>query len=185
MHKIILNNGIKLPVFLRLVLLFFIFFESPLLVLGDEAEDYSKGPLYGKNMHIPYLVHGFIPALPAKSGRQYDLQYHVSLYYTQDVAYFLDENYFVMPESQGRHYDKSNVAIDVESCVVEGGLTYNILNNIQAGINLRFISFYGVFLDPVIEGFHDFFGFENGGREYFLQNQIYVNHVLSPLQDNI
>ncbi|GHV70835.1 hypothetical protein AGMMS49928_20160 [Spirochaetia bacterium] len=162
-------------IFLRLVLLFFIFLGAPLLARGEDDDDYSKGPLYGKDMYIPSLVHGSLPALPAKSGRQYDLQYHVSLYYVQDVKYFLDEEYPELPESRERHYEKNSIGIDAESCVVEGAVTYNILNNIQAGINLRFISFYGGILDPAIEGFHDFFGFENGGREYFSQNQIYVD----------
>jgi len=59
--------------------------------------------------------------------------------------------------------------------VLELGFAYNIFNNLQIGTTKRLFSFYGGFLDPTIEGFHHFFGLPMGGRQVFLQNQIYIN----------
>jgi hypothetical protein len=140
--------------------------------LPDEQRDYAKGPLYGKNLYVPYLVHYTFPSLPARSGEQFDLRYHVSTYFVQDVHY-VKRNPF--PKSGVRTYDKENIERDYESTVIEGGVSFNPRRDVQIGMDMRLIAYYRGFGDPIVEGFHGIFGFPNGGRESFLQNQLYIN----------
>ena len=137
------------------------------------VQDFSKGPLFGKNLYIPFLIHYNFPSLPARSGERYDLQYHVSIYYAQDARYRTD----IIPDDlySINKYDTAYVVRDYESCVAELGVAYNILRQLQIGMDTRLISYYGGFLDPFIESFHNLFGFSNGDREKFRQNQIYIN----------
>ena len=136
------------------------------------TEDFSKGPLYGKNMYIPFIIHYHLPAVSARAGEQFDLQYHLSFYLAQDILCYLwgDEQ---MP--QGRGYDTRYIYSDYEVFAAEMGIAYNVFNELQLGIDLRVFSFSGGFMDSFIESFHGLFGFPNGGREYFFQNQLYVN----------
>jgi len=138
------------------------------------SDTYSKGPLYGKNLYIPFLIHYNFPSLPAKSGEQFDLQYHFSLYYVEDARSRND----LLPigyEKMGRQYDKNLMVRDYESCVTELGVAYNFLKELQVGFEMRFYYYYEGFLDPFMEAFHDFFNFSDGGRKYFYRNQIYIN----------
>ncbi|MCL2831699.1 MAG: DUF3187 family protein [Treponema sp.] len=143
-------------------------------VTGD---DFSKGPLYGKNLYIPFLIHYNFPSLPARSGAAGDLQWHTSIYYSQDSRFREDllPGNIDQQDSGGRRYDKALVVRDYESCVAELGFAYNPARNFQAGLDTRIISYYGGFLDSFVEGFHGFFGFPNAKREAFLQNQLYIN----------
>jgi len=136
---------------------------------ADSTTDYSKGPLFGKNMFIPLLLHYNFPSLSAKSGEKFDFQYHLSTYYVQDV-YFITETL-----SSERQYKKGDIIRDYESWVAEMGLAYNFMKQLQIGLDMRVFSYYGGFLDPVIESFHGFFNLPNAGREFFLQNQLYIN----------
>jgi len=141
---------------------------------GEDSSnrDFSKGPLSGKNLYIPFLIHYNFPSLPAKSGERFDLQYHLSLYATQDSRFRTEK----LPEKTGnRNYDKAYAVIDYEGHVAETGIAYNFLNEVQAGIDIRLFSFSGGFLDSFLENFHGLFGFANGARELFSQNQIYIN----------
>jgi hypothetical protein len=137
-----------------------------------EKRDYAKGPLYGKNLYLPYLVHYNFPSLPARTGEQYDLRYHFSSYFVQDVHYVENNK---LPTSGVRTYDKENIHRDYESTVGELGFSFNPLRNLQTGMDMRLIAYYNGFGDPLIESFHRIFGFPNGGREYFLHNQLYIN----------
>jgi len=139
---------------------------------GVYGEDFSKGPLFGKNLYIPFLIHYNFPSLPAKSGERFDLQYHLSLYYTEDSRFRAD---LLPKKAEARSYNKSYVVSDYESFTAEMGISYNFLNEVQAGIDIRLFSFSGGFLDPFMENFHDLFGFDDGARDLFLQNQIHIN----------
>jgi len=139
---------------------------------GVYGEDFSKGPLFGKNMYIPFLIHYNFPSLPAKSGECFDLQYHLSLYVTQDSRYRTE---FLPKKAETRSYDKSYVISDYEGFAAETGIAYNFLKEVQAGIDIRLFSFSGGFLDSFMESFHGLFGFTNGARDLFFQNQIYIN----------
>jgi hypothetical protein len=136
----------------------------------DSFPDFSKGPLLGKNLYIPFLIHYNFPSLPAKSGERFDLQYRLSMYYVNDARY-----QDLMPNFSRRQYNKQYITRDYESWVLELGFAYNIQNNLQIGLDMRVLSFYGGFLDSTIETFHNIFGFPKGLRHVFLQNQIYIN----------
>jgi hypothetical protein len=155
--------------FFTLVVICFLLFSAWNAYAED---DYSKGPLYGKNLYIPFLIHYNFPSLPAKSGERYDLQYHFSLYYVQDFRHNMTSEF--IEQWTERIYDKQYISRDYESFASELGVAYNFKKNLQTGIDLRMISYYGGFMDSFMEGFHNFFKFPNGGREYFLQKQIYV-----------
>jgi len=155
-----------LTVFAVFVIILFCAFP----VFAQENGDFSKGPLFGKNLYIPFLIHYNFPSLPAKSGKRFDLQSYFSVCFTQDARYKADIS---LPE--GRHYYKPGVVIDYQGLAAEAGAAYNFLDELQAGIFLRLYSFNGGFLDSLTEDFHDCFGFPNGRRELFLQNQIYIN----------
>ena len=143
-------------------------------VYAENTEsDFSKGPLLGKNMLIPFLIHYNFPSLPAKSGERFDLQYHVSFYYIQDTNYRATD--LSGYERKERRYDRQNITRDYEGCVAELGFAYNFSKQLQTGIDMRVFAYYSGFLDPVVEAFHGFYSFTNGGREYFLRNQIYIN----------
>jgi len=144
-------------------------------VYGEDSQgrDFSKGPLFGKNLYIPFLIHYNFPSLPAKSGERSDLQSHFSVYFTQDARYRTD---MFLPEgNKGRSYNKAYVVRDYESFTAETGLAYNFLDELQTGVDMRLFLYSGGFLDSFIEGFHRIFGFSNGTRELYLQNQIYIN----------
>jgi hypothetical protein len=80
-----------------------------------------------------------------------------------------------LPDYTERRYDMKYVVSDYESFVAELGFAYNIFDELQAGIDMRLFSHSGGFMDSFLEKFHALFNFSNGGREYFLQNQIYIN----------
>jgi hypothetical protein len=137
----------------------------------DSPQDFSKGPLSGKSLYIPFLIHYNLPSLPAKSGEQFNLQYHFSLYKTQDARFKVD----ILPLYEGRRYDKEYIISDYEGFAAELGVAYNILNEVQAGVDMRLFYHSGGFMDSFLEKFHSLFHFSNGGREFFLQDQIYIN----------
>jgi hypothetical protein len=144
-------------------------------VYGEDASDrdFSKGPLFGKNLYVPFLIHYNFSSLPAKSGERSDLQSHFSFYFTQDARYRTDIP--ILDGTRNRSYNKAYVVRDYEGIAAETGVAYNFLDELQAGIDMRLFSYNGGFLDSFIEGFHNVFSFSNGTRELYLQNQIYIN----------
>ncbi|GMO57883.1 MAG: hypothetical protein Ta2A_03340 [Treponemataceae bacterium] len=157
-------------------LLFFALFLSACFAFcqSDDhvGEDYAAGPLYGKNLYIPYLVHYNFPSLPAKAGAKWDFSYHLSTYFVQDAHYIANKP---SQSAEMRTYEKANVDRDYESIVGEWGFAFNPLQGLQLGMDMRLIAYYYGFGDAIVEGFHKTFHFPNGSRELFLQNQIYVN----------
>ena len=150
---------------------FFLFFIAAVVHADYFPQTFSKGPLFGKNLYIPFLVHYNFTSLPAKSGVKNDFQYHFSVYYGQDSRFRTD----ILPEYDGRRYNREYVLSDYEGCITEIGAAYNFFREVQAGFNMRLFSYYGGFLDSFVENFHDFFGFSGGARDKFLQNQLYIN----------
>jgi Protein of unknown function (DUF3187) len=137
-------------------------------VLSDGYRDYSKGPLYGKNMYIPYLIYYSFPNIAARSGSKFDFNYHLSLYYTND--FHISKLYV----NEDGSYDPA-VVRDYEGLVYENGVSFNPIKKLAVGFDLRLISYYGGFLDSVISGYHKAFGFPNGGREYVAENKIRID----------
>ena len=159
---------------LRLVFMCFLLSGITGVYAADSESDYSKGPLFGKNMYIPFLIHYNFPSLPAKSGEPFDLQYHISLYFIQDVNYVAND-LSGYEEGTGRRYDRQNITRDYEGLVVELGIAYTHSKQLQTGMDMRVIAYYGGFMDPALEAYHSLLGFPNGGREYFERNRIYIN----------
>lgn len=155
----------------KLITVILLLLSAAAIHADEPIQTFSKGPLSGKNMYIPFLIHYNFPSLPAKSGVKNDFQYHLSVYYGQDARFRID----LMDDYEGRRYDREYVLMDYENCTAEIGVAYNILNKVQAGLDMRLISYYGGFIDPFVESFHQLFNFSGGAREKFLQNQLYIN----------
>ncbi|GMO54285.1 MAG: hypothetical protein Ta2G_13180 [Termitinemataceae bacterium] len=123
-------------------------------------------------MFVPYLIFYNFPSLSARSGEQYDLNYHLSFYFVNDSRFKTNNP---IPRDSGRTYDTENVDRDYESTIGEAGVSFNPTANLQLGMDMRVMGYYGGIADAAIEKFHGIFGFPNGLRDYFLQNQVYVN----------
>jgi len=159
----------KLKYFLIFFLLFFIY--SNFYGLEYHTDDFSKGPLYGKDMFLPYMIYLTFPGVRAKTERQYQLQYHTSFYFIND---------FYIPYSKltfdsGKSYYKSVRAYDYESLNFEFGISFSVLKNLQVGMHTRVVGYYGGFLDNIVQNFHDLFGFPNAGRDEFSQNETFID----------
>ncbi len=155
--------------FKLLIILFLLLLNiTNLFSFKNKLRNYSKGPLYGKNMYIPFLIYYNFPSLSAQSGNKYDFNYHITFYYISDFhieEYSYDDNDDI----------DVNIGRDYESLVFESGTSFFILKNLQLGIDLRLISYYGGFLDIVVETFHHTFGFPNAGRDLTDQNQVEID----------
>lgn len=139
-----------------------------------QNDEYAKGPLYGKNMYIPYLIYYNAPAISAKNNNDFAIEYHLSTYILQDFITYP----IIIPEGfvKGRDYlSKDFLAIDYESYISELGLSVYLKKQVQIGVDIRTISYCGGFIDAIIEGFHGVFHFPNGGREYWRQNVLKIN----------
>ena len=156
----------KIKFIIIYLFLFLNFYKS--FTLKMKYPNYSKGPLYGKNMYIPFLIYYNFPGLNAQSGKKYDFNYHISLYYIND--FFIEE----YTEDKDGNID-ANIGRDYESLVFESGASFYLLKKLQIGIDFRLISYYGGFLDNVVEAFHYTFGFPNAGRDYTNQNQVEID----------
>jgi len=56
-------------------------------------QDWSKGPLVGKNWYLPFAIYYQYPGYRARSGDQSELQYHVGQYYTNDFYSIFSSSY--------------------------------------------------------------------------------------------
>ncbi|MBP5449747.1 MAG: DUF3187 family protein [Spirochaetales bacterium] len=138
------------------------------------TDDYAKGPLYGKNMYIPYLIYYNTPAMRAANNDNLSVSYHLSTYIVQDfITYPTTVNKdFVVGED---HLGSETCAIDYESYNSELGVSVSIKKCVEIGLDMRLISYCGGFIDAIIETFHGTFGFPNGGREYYHRNMLKIN----------
>jgi len=133
-----------------------------------KKEDFSKGPLYGKNMYIPFFIYYNLPGISAKSHDRFSMEYHINSYYTND-------NYLYYLNTDNNGGIDAAIMRDYESLTTEIGFSFFITKYFQTGIDLRLNVYYGGFLDNVIESYHSAFGFPNGGREYIAQNQLKID----------
>ena len=138
------------------------------------SKDYSKGPLYGKNMYIPYLIFYNFTSNSAKSQKEWTFSYHISNYYVND-NYILDLDGVWDEESKSFKNITYNYGRDYESLITEIGASFFWTATIETGFEIRMYAYYGGFLDIFIEGFHKAFGFPNGSREYVEYNQVFIN----------
>lgn len=157
------------------ILFLFITLSSGLLATPYIRGDYAKGPLVGKNFFIPQLIHYNLNGVNAAVGKQFQFNYHIALYYSQ--AFNTNGTKLKLEDklADGTYNHTKYVAIDFEGTGVELGADIFLTRQLQLGLNMRLISFYGGFIDNIIEGFHHIFTFPNGGRELFAQNNIFIN----------
>jgi hypothetical protein len=145
----------------KIVVLTVLFLLFPLWLFSE-----SKGPLLGTNYYLPYVPYYSFPGFSASPGEQGNLNISLANYFIQDmVTEFHISGTTVFKER----------FIDYEGYVFEPTISFNVRDRIELGATGRIQAYYGGFWDSVIEGFHDLFGFANGGREYYDQNEVYVN----------
>lgn len=144
--------------------LFAVFF---FLLLSSSLNAYEpKGPLRSKNYYVLFLPFYSFPGEGAAPGEKGSLNLTVAQYYIQDiVTEFHLSNSGLIKER----------FIDYEGYILEPTLSFNPQSRIEVGLTSRFHAYYGGFLDQVFESFHNFFGFPNGGRESYPQNDVYIN----------
>jgi len=142
--------------------------------------DFSKGPLYGKNMYLPFLIYYNFPSIKASTKSEFEFSYHISNYYIQDFFSDSLKHYPYAINSNNltdvkRYYDTRDVIRDYESLVTEFGFSFNITKFLEMGTDIRLVAYYPGFMDPIIESFHHIFGFPGGAREFFDQYRVFVN----------
>lgn len=130
-----------------------------LFPLSSQEENKVSGPLYGKNYYLPHLQTYSFPGFSPQGGHEGEKSLSVA--------------YYGINEFVG--YDTENIALDYESSILEGSFTYRLEDNLMIGIDCRLISYYGGYMDTVIESWHSLFGFPNGGRENFDTNGLSVD----------
>ncbi len=144
---------------------------------GPPQQDWSKGPLVGKNWYLPVSIYYQYPGYRARSGDQSEIQYHVSQYYTNDFYSIFSSSYQnSLTKGQPEAYPSAiYVNRDYESCNVELGCSFRPQKRLALGIDLRIVSYFGGFLDTPIEGFHRLFNLPNGFRELSFRNRVQVD----------
>ncbi len=117
-----------------------------------------SGPLYGKNYYLPHLLTysfpGFSPHKGLKGANS------LSLFYSGISEFVL--------------YANEDIALDYESSILESSFTYRVLDQLLLGIDVRLISFYPGFMDPVIDFWHNTFHFADAGRDLAPINQLEI-----------
>lgn len=123
------------------------------LISGSlQAQTYPGLPTRGQN---PLLQSYYIPVIPTTS--EDSLSFSHSLYFTNTYQI----------ESKGNE----NLVIDVENTRYDFQITYR-KSLWHFNLTVPFISNRSGFLDQTIEGWHDFFGLPQGGRDSAQNNQI-------------
>jgi hypothetical protein len=144
---------------------------------GQADENWSKGPLVGRTWYLPFSIYYQYPGYSARSGKQFEFQYRISQYYLSDFSATFATDYQNTPvDNPPEGYPPAMyVSRDFESYNAELGFSFRPFRQLALGIDLRLVSFFGGFLDPVISSFHNLFGFPNGGREYAPSSQVFVD----------
>jgi hypothetical protein len=138
--------------------------KLPRFVPGGDT--YATGPLHGKSMYTPFLLYYNFPSHSARGNDRFVINWHNTFYVTND---FIITRW--TPESDD--YFTVDEGIDYESLTVELGISFTPIRNLEVGVDMRLVTYYGGFLDAVIEGFHQI-GFPNAGREFFRQNKVEI-----------
>ncbi len=139
-----------------------ILFLSGIQIFSNDA----KGPLQGKNYYIPFLPYYSFPGFSAAQGNKGDLSFSISQYLIQDFVVDFQVNNYAYEQER---------FFDYEGYIFETTVSYNFLSTLEVGLTARLHAYYGGFGDSIIEAFHDFFGFPNGGREYYPENDVHIN----------
>jgi hypothetical protein len=146
-------------------LTFLLFLLLPALSLPAD-EPSGSGPLYSTSIYFPYILFAQLSGFPAAVAADGDVNLAGTLYLTNDMVMWSEK---ISGES---YYHTTQ---DHENLTFEGNFSRGFGRGLEAGGTIRFLLYYGGFLDWVIEGFHGLFDFPNGGREFFDQNRVEIN----------
>lgn len=149
-----------------LILIFLI--TTPLFSF-NENYSYSKGPLFGKNIYTPFLIHQHLPGTEAAIKQPGAFTLYNTIYYSQAFSI-----YALKLDDKGEHGSAERV-VDFESFVFESGFSYAVNKYFEIGGIWRLISYYGGFLDSFNQNFHETFGLPNAGRELVPQNEVVID----------
>lgn len=127
-----------------------------------------KGPLKGKNYFMPFLPFYSFPGLGASGGEKNSLSLSLSQYYIQDIVTEFHQIGSTLVKER---------FVDYEGYILEPTLSFHPLDSLETGLTTRLHTYYGGFLDPVFQAFHDLFDFPNGGRESYPDGDVYINLV--------
>lgn len=163
------------------ICLFFCLAVTALLSGAPQATGLPLGPLYGRNLYAPHLPWYSATAYRARNAAQGHLALRSAIYYINDFRPYPfdpDDPIYqpLQPDGRLQEADQEGLtAIDYEGMILEIGVDYQISERWRIGLDWRLHARYGGFLDGLIEGWHDLFGFPNAGRMYFDQNRAYWN----------
>jgi hypothetical protein len=127
----------------------------------------DKGPLEGKNFSPHYLIFFNLPGISARPPAEARYALSLSTYLTQE---FLASYVAQDDEIPTRHADFENLSL-------EANARWYPSARLQLGATMRLIGYGGGVLDWPIEAFHRLFNFPNAGREFFPNNELYVDYT--------
>jgi hypothetical protein len=134
---------------------------------AEIASDLFYGPLWSKSIFMPFSLYYQMPGMKATLNPQGSLTMGLSLVCGQGFT-----TYFKEYPGQDPVYER---LVDFENLILEHIVTYSPLAELEVGAAFNFILLYGGFLDPLISGFHNFFGLPNNKRDIFPENDIYIS----------
>lgn len=142
------------------IILLILFLTAIYFTLWGNDENHIKysGLLYGKNYYVPHLLTYSFPGFSPRKGNKGDIS--SSLTYSGINEFAL--------------YDKDEVALDYESSLLNSSFTYRLLDRFLIGADFGIISYYGGFMDPIIDIWHNIFNFPDAGREYYSNSELEV-----------
>ena len=117
---------------------------------------------------------------------EFDLGYQNTWALSQDVEQYLESR----PRSSLTQTDVANIRalpgeqflVDAEVALLDVTLNYAITNRLGAYAMLSAASYYGGFMDSVIENFHSVFGLAQSGRPGLARNQVNLLYDLKGVQ---
>jgi len=148
-------------------------------VYGDES---LSGPLWSRSIYPHFLIYYHLPGMQAKIEPEGHLKIGSAFYCAQG---------FINYETNGGGAETSYYRlIDYENITIENMLSYSPFSSMELGITLRWIIYYGGFLDMVVQAFHNLWGFPNNNREHFPQNDLFIdiknkNNITLSLEDPV
>ncbi|MBI2091986.1 MAG: DUF3187 family protein [Deltaproteobacteria bacterium] len=142
--RLVKNAHLLISIIFCLVILFF----SPDV---SSEEFVPKGPLTMRNQNPLYLQFLNIEPTRAVTIPKNSVSFRVDNEYSNTFERGLGRN--------------TELFIDMESLRTSFNIDVGVYDNMEAGIEIPFLRFDTGFLDGFIQGYHNTFGFPNGGRE--------------------
>lgn len=157
-----------------------IIFLQLLLVLGSPSFALeSSGPLRGTVLDAPRQPYYSFPGFQTRSGADAARYVHSRLYYLNEFRGYPFNADDEKLDEEGRIADaerrRALTAMDFEAAVFEAGISGAISPRHRIGTVIRLYSYYGGFLDQIIEGFHAVLKLPNASREYFTQGETCIS----------